>query len=188
MKYYHGSPIKDIYRLLPSVSPLAENDGERVYLTTNAVVATLYSVKLFEYTYGYGENKDVVILEEYYKDAIKDAYSEKRGYLYECVNEVEVEPYKIPNVYTAKSEADVVCVEVIGDVYNRLLEYEKAGKLIIKRYETLTAEEKRRIFTTATEEILAKNLLSVDSDYARYMRENYPDSFDAALKSIYCNK
>ena len=165
MTLYHGSNIGGLTRLEPYLS---EHKKPYVYFSSNPVVAALYSVKPVPkpfsfYPYGF-DNNGTVVYSEYYKNAFKDIYGGKSGYLYECENVCEVDnPTLINGVYTVSRAVDISRVLEIEDCYEWLKKYEKNGLFRIKPFEDISEIEMR----------------IVSEDFENYIRnydlKNHPD-------------
>ena len=86
MIFYHGSSVGGLTELKPFLS---EHKKPYIYLTSNPVVALLYTVKPvpkpFSF-YPYGFSGEKVVYSEYYKNCFEEIYKGKKGYLYECEN------------------------------------------------------------------------------------------------------
>lgn len=160
--YYHGSSIKDLKTLLPCLS---EHKQPYIYFATNPVVAAFYMVHIVErpynwFTYGFSKS-GIPVYTEYYPNALADVYSGKSGYLYECSKIDDIQnPTNINCVYTSENPVLIDKCTVFKDIYENLLEYEKHGKLIIQRYETLSSKMLAFINEVVQSEITDNNLKS----------------------------
>ncbi len=174
---YHGSSIGGLKELRPNIS---EHGKPYVYLTSNPVVALLYTVKVVEPPYNwfpYGFRDGIPVYTEYYPDALADIYKGKAGFIYE-----------FEDVEGAENPTDIncacVCTELIKtekvteirDVYEYLLENEKKGELIIERYEELSDKKKQWIENIIKSEIAEYDLKNnADNSYARFIANRFPD-------------
>lgn len=179
MNYYHCSPIRGLKILKPGV-PAHFDKPARVYLTTLLPMALMYGVRNFEYTYGYTKDGQIYY-EEYFPDALKILYKGKSASLYIC-DPAQVETTRIPNEAVASSEVAVLEEVFIRDVYEALLEQERLGNLIIRRYEQLDNRMLAWIRKAEKEEILKRDLLNRSGPMAEYMKLHYPDSWKDAIK------
>lgn len=184
MRYYHGSPQGGLTRLTPRVSPVF--GGEKVvYLTSLLPMALMYTIRHFEYTYGYhwqDERPGQMFYEEYYPNALQELYGGKRGFLYVCETG-DYQSTKKPNEWVSKQPVVVLDVMEIQDALEALLEQERAGYLRIRRFDTLTKKDLVWVRATQKETILKMGLITTpESDFARFMQEKYPDSWQDALK------
>ena len=142
MILYHGSSVGGFTELKPFLS---EHKKPYIYLTSNPVVALLYTVKPvpkpFSF-YPYGFSGEKVVYSEYYKNCFEEIYKGKKGYLYECENVKNIEnPTAINCAYTCEEQVKVSkCIE-IEDVYNKFMEYKEMGLFEIKFFEQISEKE-----------------------------------------------
>ena len=142
MILYHGSSIGGITELKPFLS---EHKKEYVYLTSNPVVALLYTVKSvpkpFSF-YPYGFNGEKVVYSEYYENCFEDIYKGQKGFLYYCENVENAEnPTAINSVYTCQTPIKISgCIE-IDDVFEKLMKYKENGLFEIKPFHSVSDKE-----------------------------------------------
>lgn len=174
---YHGTQVKGIRLLMPHLSLHGE---PYVYFTADPAVAAIYTIHAVSkpyawYPYGYGED-GIPVYYEYYRDALRDVYEGKAGYLYTC----EALPKSCAPILEGREWRAAKPVPVDGcipllDVYAALLEYEAAGKLRIVRYETLTEGQKQqrdRMIAKEIEDCRLKE--NGDCDYSIFLKERFP--------------
>ena len=150
-----------------------------VYMTTNPVIAALYTVhpveKPFSW-YPYGFSGTTPVYTEYYPDALRDIYGGKIGYIYHsrCAVELSLEnPTPIGCALVSRKP-------VLVDVHEALLEYERAGKLIVRRYETLSEKQKAFAEKMLLEEIHKHKLKEKDCDYSRFLMKRFAQIWEKA--------
>ena len=176
MKYFHGSLMKDLRNLSP------KNDF--VYVTTNEVIATFYMIKNKFYTYGFKEDSDTPIYTEYYNNALYDIYKGKTGYLYECYNVgFKVNPQNIKYTFVSEGNIPINKVEKIEDIYEKLLEYENKGKLIIERYSELSGEKLENISNIIINEIRNENLINKNDSYSNFIKSKFQQEWNIVLNN-----
>lgn len=173
---YHGSSVGDLTELIPFVS---DHGKPYVYFATNPVVALFYTVKIVDKPYNwfpYGFKDGIPVYTEYYPDALADVYKGKRGYIYE-----------FENVDTAEFMTDIDCACVcsaqvktekiteIPDVFEKLLEHEKNGDLIVERYENLSGNKIKQINKIIEAEIQRYDLKNNLSEYAEFIKSRFKD-------------
>ena len=182
-RYFHGSNVSGISVLEPHVS---EHGMPLVYLTTNPVIAALYSVRPVERPYSwypYGFSGTTPVYMEYYPGAMKDVYGGKTGYIYHSRCEVELSlenPTPIGCALVSRKPVPVDGYTAMADVYESLLEYERAGKLIVRRYETLSDKQKAFAEKMLLEEIQKHGLKEKDCDYSRFLQERFAEVWEKA--------
>ena len=175
MTYYHCSPISGLVKLEPG-KPEAFDKPARVYMTTLLPMALMYSVRNFEYTYGYTKTGQIYY-EEYFPDALETLYRGKSASLYLCAPEC-VQYTAIPNEAVSDREVVVLTEIRIPDACEALLEQERLGTLIIRRYHELTDADRSWILKAEAETIRKGDLLHRPGARADYYRLHYPDSWD----------
>lgn len=174
MTYYHCSPIGGLTKLEPR-KPESFDKPAAVYMTTSLPMALMYGVRNFEYTYGYTKDGQIYY-EEYFPNALEALYSGKSASLYECAPDC-VAATKIPNEVVTDLPVKVIRETVIPDVHEALLEQEKIGALVIRRYEDLTDKMLAWIREAEASEIRKRNLLELGGPMAEYMKRHYPESW-----------
>ena len=176
--YYHCSPISGLMRLKPQ-KPQHFDKGALVYMTTSLPMALMYGIRNFEYTYGYTKDGQIYY-EEYFPDALRILYAGKSASLYECAPQ-ETKSTQIPNEMVSPQPVKVLREIHIPDVMQALLEQERQGKLVIRRYEQLSPDARNWILQAEKSEITKRGLLHAPSPMAAYMQLHYPQSWEAAI-------
>jgi hypothetical protein len=180
--FYHGSSVKGLERLSPHLS---EHNQPYIYFATNPVVASFYMVHIVErpynwFTYGFSQS-GIPVYTEYYANAMADVYGGKAGYLYECIKVDNIEnPTDINCAYVCKENVPIdKCIEVI-DIYENFLDYEKQGKLIIQRYETLSQKMLSFINVAVQSEIKENRLKNrPDLGYSLFLKSRFPNIWES---------
>ena len=95
MTYYHCSPISGLKVLSPTTPEYFEKSAG-VYMTTSLPMALMYSIRNFEYSYGYTKEGHIYF-EEYFPNALMYLYCGKRASLYLC-NPNDITLTKIPTM------------------------------------------------------------------------------------------
>ena len=179
MKYYHCSPVCGLKVLQPG-KPANFEKPAGVYLTTLLPMALMYGVKNYEYTYGY-TREGQIYLEEYFPDALEILYRGKSASLYLCAPEA-AESTRIPNERVSARPVTVLEEISIPDVCEALLEQERLGTLMIRRYEELSPKMLAWIRREEAGEIRKRGLLEQGGPMADYIKSHYPDSWADAEK------
>jgi len=174
MAYYHCSPTAGLTVLEPRKPTFFEKPA-RVYLTTLLPMALMYSVQNYEYTYGYTKEGQIH-LDEYFPNALETLYRGKSASLYLCDPE-STEATQIPNEAISESAVPVISETDIPDACEALLEQERLGTLVIRRYHELPEEMLNWIRKVEAEEIRKANLINTPGSMADYYREHYPESW-----------
>ena len=177
MKYYHCSPIKGLNVLEPR-QPESFEKPAKVYMTTLLPMALMYTVQNYEYSYGYTKEGQIYY-EEYFPNALEILYRGKSASLYLCDPE-STAPTAIPNEVVSETPVPVIDEIHIPDACEALLEQERLGVLVIRRYHSLAPKALEWIQKAETETIKKADLLRVPGPKADYYREHYPDSWAGA--------
>lgn len=183
-QYFYGSNIPGLRILEPRVS---EQGMPLVYLAANPIIAALYTVHPVErpyYWYPFGFTGKTPVYTEYYSGALKDVYSDKMGYIYRCCCDAELlldSPTPIGCALVSQKPVEVRGYTALPNVYEALLEYERAGKLIISRFETLSDSQKAFGEKMLTEEIRKYRLKeNPDCNYSRFIRKRFAKIWEKA--------
>ena len=179
MAYYHCSPTAGLTVLEPRKPPSFEKSA-RVYMTTLLPMALMYTVRNFEYTYGYTKEGQIYF-EEYFPNALEILYRGKSGSLYLCDPE-STGPTRIPNEAISETAVPVIQEIYIPDACEALLEQERLGALVIHRYHEHSDGMLNWIRKVEADGIRNANLLHTPGPMADYYREHYPESWAMAEK------
>lgn len=177
---YHCSPTAGIRVLEPNVTKYF-GKPRQVCLTTSLPMALFYGISHFEYTYGYTKEGAIYYM-EYFPDALEKLYRGKAASLYRCVRLPDMEETAIPNELVTAVPVPVAEEMAVPDVWEALLEQERLGALRIIRWPEVNRENRDWILRAERDTIVEKGLLHVDTAFARYMRETYPESWALAAK------
>ena len=122
----------------------------------------------------YGFDPDGVLrLEEYYPHAAREAYSGARGYLYSVEDFPEAAALEgIPFAFTAEKPVSVSGCEPVPDVYQAILEAERAGRLRLRRYE----DNSPKMLAWIERAILQDYALYEDHpEYRHFLKAKFPE-------------
>ncbi len=177
MAYYHCSPTAGLTVLEPRKPVFAEKPS-RVYLTTLLPMALMYAVRNYEYSYGYTKEGQIHF-DEYFPDALEILYRGKSASLYLCDPE-KTESTQIPNEAISESAVPVISETYIPDACEALLEQERLGALVIRRYHELPESMLDWIRKVQSDIIQKADLINMPGPKADYYREHYPESWAIA--------
>lgn len=181
MAFYHCSPTAGLTLLRPSKPPFSEKPS-MVYMTTLLPMALMYGIKNYEYTYGY-TREGQIYLDEYFPDALAVLYRGKSASIYLC-NPEKTAPTRIPNEVVSPEAVPVLREERIPDVYQALLEQERLGALVIRRYSALPQDTKDWIRKVEADTIRKNQLLHTPGSMADYYRTHYPESWEMVNSQV----
>ena len=184
--YYHASPAEGIRQLEPRISnhgiPLIYFSKKRenvlVYLS-NAVEKycreTGFAWEGRWQKWGpYGFDPDGrQRLEEYYPDALEKTYRGVSGYIYsaESITDSGFE-VKIPDAATSSKPVQVTGVEFVPDAYEAILQAERDGLLVIRRYAEMTEKAREWNVRTIREEYESA---ADHPEYRHFLKGCFPD-------------
>lgn len=184
MAYYHCSPTAGLTVLEPR-KPESFEKPARVYMTTLLPMALMYSVRNYEYSYGYTKEGQIYF-DEYFPNALEILYRGKSASLYLCDPE-STQSTRIPNEAVSETAVPVISETYIPDACEALLEQERLGTLVIHRYRELSEGMLNWIRKVEADGIRNSNLLNTPGPMADYYRKHYPESWavvEAEEKSL----
>ena len=178
MRLYHGSPTGNIKVLEPRV---ADHGSPYVYLSTRREVAAIYLTDggqrpCYWFPYGY-TREDKTIYFELWPDAIREVSQGRSGWIYSVEAEEDaLLPFAAnPKARLSDKPVPVAEAEYVPDVYEWLLEAERRGELVLRRYEDFTPEQLAWWHRDILDEAREKNIAAIpDHPYARLMQEKFP--------------
>ena len=171
---YHVSPVAGLKILQPRVST---HGKAYVYAVENMVAGLLFGVRHDDFDFIISNNeKGTPILYECYPDALKSVYQGKNCSVY-YINDDGFQRNKTSwdVELVCENEVQVIDERIIDDLYNRLLDEEKHGNLIIHRYE-YCPEYRKRISNQIVDrlirwEIDLESIIRRDNRFSTYYKE-----------------
>lgn len=174
MLLYHGSPAGDLTELCPFPS---NHDRPYVYLTDNPTLALLYAhnpIKRPGGFFPYYFSKDGRLhYDEYFADQLRVMYRGHSGYVYTTEPESLPTLDRMPWVHLSDAPVPVAACCFIPDLYEALLDAERAGSIILHRYESIP-EAQQEIHRKIVRRSLEGRS---EDDYVRFLREHMPEVF-----------
>ena len=190
--FYHASPVKGIVKLEPRVSnhgvPLIYFSRKRenvlVYLS-NAIEKycreTGFACDGPWHKWGpYGFTEEgIQRLAEYYPNALESTYKGVSGYIYSA-EEITDSGFQvqIPDAAASGLPVPVTGVEFVPDAYEAILQAEKDGLIVIRRYEEMTDKVKAWNERTIREEYQSA---ADHPEYRHFLRGCFPDILEDIL-------
>ena len=129
----------------------------------------------YEYTYGYTKEGQIY-LEEYFPNALEILYRGKSASLYICQPE-QTETTPIPNEAVSEKPVPVIEEILIPDALEALLEQQRLGNLVIRRYHELPERAYEWIRNAEADSIRKADLFHKPGAQADYYRTHYPESW-----------
>ena len=171
--FYHCSPVSGLKVLEPR-KPESFDKPARVYMTTLLPMALMYSIRNYEYTYGYMDGQ--IHLDEYFPNALEILYRGKSASLYLC-DPASTESTRIPNEAVSDGAVPILQEIFIPDALEALLEQQRLGNLVIRRYHELPERAYEWIRNAEADCIRKADLLHKPGAQADYYRTHYPESW-----------
>ena len=161
---YHASPVGGLTVLEPKS---AGNETPVVWFSEkreNVLVYLSNAVEKFCRESGFGhegpyekwgpygfEHDGRLRLEEYYPDALRETYRGVSGWIY-TAETVDGALTAIPFTVTSEKPVPVTGAEFVPDAYEAILEAERQGKIVLKRYGDFSEEERKCLFLLLSRE------------------------------------
>lgn len=185
MRAYHGTIAPEIQVLQPFASPHSNLDYPCVYLSTNKALAAIYIWnKAYKWMTFEIRDDGMPVYFETFPNALYEFYNGVKGYIYTCDESFDSDSNtKIRCAVVSKKPVPVVSVEVVDNAYERLLEYEKKGLLVIHRFETLSEERRKSDRNMVLGTIKNLNLLSGNHPLSDFVKEKFPEHWAEALEN-----
>lgn len=184
MLAYHGSAVKGLRTLRPYKNPQSNLDYPCVYLSQNKALAAVYIwSKPYKWMTFELREDGMPVYNESFKGGLYEFYAGKSGSIYTCVGDFEAdEKTKIKCAVVSRKPVEIAGEERVDDAYERILSYEREGKLIINHFETLSdaqrARDKRMVLST----IKSLELYKGGHPLSAFVREKFPEYWEEALR------
>lgn len=184
--YYHGTTVANLNELKPFASPFSNIKTSCVYLSGNKPLAAIYIWnKPYKWmTFEIAED-GTPIYKESFQNSLKEFYDGVSGCIYTCEGEFSSDTaIGIKHAVISEIPVPITSCDIVDNAYERILQYEKAGTIIIRRFENLTQKEhdsnKRMVLNT----IKRLNLLAETHPLSSFVKEKYPDLWEQSLREI----
>ncbi|MDD4493337.1 MAG: hypothetical protein PHV32_03150 [Eubacteriales bacterium] len=178
MTYYHGTKVTGLFELVPINSPDTTLHKPTIYFTDSPVFAIFYIWnKPFKWmTYTFSDN-GTPIYTEWFLNQLEYFYKSVSGVIYSTESST-IMPTHMQKVFISDTAVKVDEYRYIPDVYETILEFEKANQIIIKRYETLTEAELQQIEKQIISAIHKEKLLSRDIPKTDFVKMMFPVAWE----------
>jgi len=183
---YHGSAVPALTELRP-LSALHGSDEKVVYLSSSIPYTLLYiwdgekTQCSRKWVTGWVED-GIAYYEEQFSGQLKAFYAGVRGYVYSALKSGDVRslPHR-EDLFYSRKPIRVQSVTEIPDVYQALLEYERAGKFCVLRYEDASEEKQAELTDRIATYIIQNNLLEQDSEESRFMKRYFARAWEKGI-------
>ena len=157
-----------------------------VYLTPNETLALFYIWdRAYKFVTFEEDGRGVVVYTEWYENQFEDLTGGLRGSVYECRNASTIYETHITGVYNSDVPVPVAKETVIDDVPGEICKRIADGRVVMRRYSSLTETEKEEIQRTMVRAIHLERLLEPDGSEptiakAAFVKERFPASWSIA--------
>lgn len=178
MILFHGSRTGGIVTLEPR---LADHDRPYIYLSTMEVVAAFYLCNAVErpyywFPYGYSR-KGIPYYDEMYPNALREVSEGVHGYIYQ----VHAQSHQLlpfhgnPHARLSIEPLPVQSCTEIQNAYEKLMDYERSGKLIISRFEDKSPRIIQHDYQMILEYIRKKEMWkNPECSYSLFVKAKFP--------------
>ncbi len=183
-QYYHGTIVGGLTILNPFANPHSNLKEAAVYLSTNKALASIYIWnKAYKWmTFNIRED-GMPVYTESHKGALQELYDGVMGYIYTCEGDYSTDNKTGIKLAAVSYEPVVVSdCEVIRNAYTRIMEFEKSGELIIRRFDDLTEQEHTMNRNMVLGAIKRLNLLKGDHPLSAFVEKHFPTLWIEALE------
>ncbi len=186
-KLYHGSANPNI-TVLNANSKLHNNDKNVVYLTDSVPYALIYiwDENLIgfsgKHVTGWVKN-GIVYYEEQFPDQLKHFYDGASGYLYHVDMTSDFHPVNDREcMFYSCQNAPVTKAQLITNVYNELLKYEKDGKFKLLRYNEQTQQRQSELTDIIASSIIKASYYENNLPRANFMKKYFSTAWEKAVQ------
>ena len=183
---YHGTVVSGLHTLKPYASPHSNLKYPCVYLSTNKALSSIY-IWNKEYKWMTFEIREdgMPIYNESFKNCLSEFYGGVKGCIYICDADFETdENTTIKHAVISKEPVEIQTVDVVDDAYERILQYEKDGMLIINHFENLSEEQKGKDRNMILGAIKRLELLKGEHPLSNFVSEKFPEIWEEALLKL----
>jgi hypothetical protein len=123
------------------------------------------------------------VYNESFKDCLLEFYGGVKGYIYTCEADFETdENTTIRHAVISKEPVKIQDVDIVTDAYERILQYERDGLLIIHRFDSLTDEQKRKDRNMVLGAIRRLELLKGEHPLSGFVSAKFPELWNEARR------
>lgn len=189
MVFYHGTQKQSIDVLNPFFSTQNTIKKSVIYLTPNPELALFYIWNRSYKWVTFEENEDgKVVYTEWYENQLYEFYNQVSGSVYECDgNNPDIYLTHVKGVYNSEKPITPVRERVIPNVYESILEEEKKGSVVMKKYAALSPEEREKIEENTIRAIHMQKLLipneeNRNGELVEFVKQKFPVAWEKASK------
>jgi hypothetical protein len=183
LEYFHGSVVPGIKILEPKMNPDSNLTKPCIYFTSKKDLAVFYIWnRPFKWlTYGFKDG--MVKYTESFKDGLEYFYKGVSGYIYSVDQELIIdEKVGIQSAAISEEPVKIKNVEYISDVYEKILEENRNGEILLRRYDDLDEQEHNKNNKMVLNAIKRMNLIEEENEYSIFVKEKFPEIWNMAIK------
>ncbi len=185
MVAYHGTVMGNIHFLKPFASPSSNLKYPCIYLSTNKALSSIYIWnKPYKWITFEIREDGAPVYNESFKNGLFEFYSGVKGYIYTCESDFEIdEKTTIKYAVVSKKPVPIKEVDIVDNAYDRILQYEKQGWLIINHFEDLSDERMMKDRNMVLGAIKRLELFKGEHPLSGFVKEKFPSFWEEALRT-----
>lgn len=178
MIYYHGT-MEDLNELNAVSKDHADAQNSVVYLTPNRAYSLFYirDREINWVTCGVRED-GVIRYDERFPDQLKTIYQGVSGYIYTCEDNGSFVASKTRDILTCNQPVIIKRKEFMPNVYEELLKYEQSGAVSVRRYDSLSENEKQAVFEMMVHSIFKNDWVNSTNKKAVFFKVHFPEAWE----------
>ena len=180
--YYHGTVKSGLRVLRPFASPHSNVKEATVYLSASKALSAVY-IWNKEYKWMTFSIRDdgLPVYTESFRGALRELYGGVAGYIYTCEGNYSTQnDTGIKLAAVSFEPVPVVDCEPVADAYERILDFEREGALLIRRFDDLTDQEQTANTVMVKGAIRRLNLLDGTHVLSAFVAERFPELWEEA--------
>jgi len=139
--------------------------------------------KPFKWMSFHVQDDGIPVITESFPNHIKEFYHGVSGCIYSCEGEFITDyAVGIKHAAISKSPVPVTDADIVDNAYDRLMEYQREGSLIIRHYDELPREVHEGRTQMVLRTIKGFDLLKKQHPMAPFIMEKFPDLWEQAKK------
>lgn len=187
MVAYHGTTVGNIDILRPFANPQSNLQYPCVYLSTNKALAAIYIWnRPYKWMTFEIQEDGLPVYNESFKNGLYEFYHGVKGYIYTCESsDFEVDDNTtIKCAVISKHTVPIKDVDIVGNAYTRILQYEQQGLLKINHFEELSDAQIRKNKNMVMGAIKRFGLLQGEHPLSGFVKETFPAYWEEALHTL----
>jgi len=182
MLCYHGTTMCGLNVLLPFESPFSILKKPLVYLSSSEALSSIYIWnRPYKWMTFEVRQDGVPVYNESFPGALLEFYGGVSGCIYACEGEfADGRESGIPHTYLSERPVPVAGCEHVPDAYEKILSYEREGRLAVNRFEALSDKRKEADERMILGAIRRLNLLAGKHPLSGFVMEKFPQLWEKA--------